>query len=94
MKNPPDVLGAVQVEYKMRLLLDLEPDSDPVWHFLQLQEMRIKGLLEGAMQEAKGHLDSLHQKQKERQLAEQRWKQLQFESSMAAGVSSVVPTSH
>jgi len=36
MMDDPDI-DPVQVENAIRLLLDLEPDSDPIWHYLTMQ---------------------------------------------------------
>lgn len=76
----------VQVENKIRLLIEIEPEADPVWHYLQLQDRRIRGLLEGAQLEADSRLEALQQRLKEKQQAEARWKQLQSETSQGSEV--------
>lgn len=34
---PPDFLANCQLENIVRLLLELEPETDPVWHYLNIQ---------------------------------------------------------
>eukprot|EP00271_Cylindrocystis_brebissonii_P003649 TRINITY_DN14843_c0_g1_i1.p1 TRINITY_DN14843_c0_g1~~TRINITY_DN14843_c0_g1_i1.p1 ORF type:complete len:1290 (-),score=377.99 TRINITY_DN14843_c0_g1_i1:485-4354(-) len=75
-----------QVENKIRLLMELEPESDPVWHYLQLEERRMRALLDGAQREADLRLEALQRRVAEHQAAEQRWKQMQFESSQGSEV--------
>ncbi|GAB2270641.1 Exocyst complex component S5A [Dionaea muscipula] len=65
------------LENTVRLLLELEPDSDPVWHYLNLQNKRIRGLLEKCSYDHKARMESLHTEIQERALSDARWKQIQ-----------------
>lgn len=75
-----------QLENTIRLLLELEPDSDPVWHYLTIQDRRIRGLLEGCTLEHDARMDALHGRVRERVQSDARWKQLQRESNKASDV--------
>ncbi|KAL6125479.1 hypothetical protein ACLB2K_073536 [Fragaria x ananassa] len=44
MEDPQ--IDLTNLENTVRLLLELEPESDPVWHYLNIQNNRIRGLLE------------------------------------------------
>lgn len=75
-----------QLENTIRLLLELEPGSDPVWHYLTIQDRRIRGLLEGCTLEHDARMDALHGRVRERVQSDARWKQLQRESNKASDV--------
>ncbi|CAM6036958.1 unnamed protein product [Sphagnum compactum] len=75
-----------QLENTIRLLLELEPDSDPVWHYLTIQDRRIRGLLEACSLEHDVRMDALHGRVRERVQSDARWKQLQRESNKASTV--------
>ncbi|CAK9238429.1 unnamed protein product, partial [Sphagnum troendelagicum] len=75
-----------QLENTIRLLLELEPDSDPVWHYLTIQDRRIRGLLEACSLEHDVRMDALHGRVRERVQSDARWKQLQRESNKASNV--------
>ncbi|CAI7895562.1 unnamed protein product [Closterium sp. NIES-54] len=74
-----------QVENAIRLLLELEPDSDPIWHHVTMQDRRIRGLLEACVQQHESRVAALKKEQHEKREAEARWRQIQQESN--AGVS-------
>ncbi|GAB2209630.1 hypothetical protein Drorol1_Dr00026850 [Drosera rotundifolia] len=65
------------LENTVRLLLELEPESDPVWHYLNLQNKRIRGLLEKCSFEHEARMESLHKEIREQTLSDARWKQIQ-----------------
>ncbi|CAI7857183.1 unnamed protein product [Closterium sp. NIES-53] len=75
-----------QVENAIRLLLELEPDSDPIWHHVTMQDRRIRGLLEACVQQHESRVAALKKEQHEKREAEARWRQIQQESN--AGCSA------
>ncbi|KAG6549996.1 hypothetical protein Mapa_008508 [Marchantia paleacea] len=84
MENPNVEL--TQLDNTIRLLLELEPDSDPVWHYLSIQDRRIRGLLEGCSLEHEARMDALQGRVREKVQSDARWKQLQRESNKASDV--------
>ncbi|CAI7791455.1 unnamed protein product [Closterium sp. NIES-54] len=70
-----------QVENAIRLLLELEPDSDPIWHHVTMQDRRIRGLLEACVQQHESRVAALKKEQHEKREAEARWRQIQQESN-------------
>lgn len=74
------------LENTIRLLLELEPESDPVWHYLNIQNRRIRGLLEGCTFDHEARMDALHCHVRERALSDARWKQIQQESNKSCSV--------
>ncbi|CAM6105264.1 unnamed protein product [Calypogeia fissa] len=84
MENPN--VENSQLEITIRLLLELEPDSDPVWYYLTIQDRRIRGLLEGCSLEHEARMDALQGRVQERVQSDARWKQLQRESNKASDV--------
>ncbi|GJP68211.1 hypothetical protein CLOP_g24943 [Closterium sp. NIES-67] len=70
-----------QVENAIRLLLELEPDSDPIWHHVTMQDRRIRGLLEACVQQHESRIATLKKEQHEKREAEARWRQIQQESN-------------
>eukprot|EP00850_Spirogloea_muscicola_P013527 SM000092S24495 [mRNA] locus=s92:340613:348688:+ [translate_table: standard] len=84
MEDPSVELS--EVEKSIQLLHELEPESDPVWHYLCIQDRRIRGLLEGCSIEHESHMEALQEKVQEQKAAAQRWKELQQISSQASEV--------
>lgn len=76
----------LHLESTIRLLLELEPDTDPVWHYLSIQNFRIQGLLEGCLLEHDALMNELHSKLRAKAQSDARWKQLQRESNKASEV--------
>ncbi|CAI5965144.1 unnamed protein product [Closterium sp. NIES-64] len=75
-----------QVENAIRLLLELEPDSDPIWHHVTMQDRRIRGLLEACVQQHESRVAALKKEQHEKREAEARWRQIQQESNAGEDV--------
>ncbi|KAL2629232.1 hypothetical protein R1flu_013918 [Riccia fluitans] len=84
MENPN--VEIAQLENTFRLLLELEPDSDPVWHYLTIQDRRIRGLLEGCSIEHEARMEALRGRVQEKVQSDARWKQLQLESNKSSDV--------
>ncbi|KAL3687204.1 hypothetical protein R1sor_013513 [Riccia sorocarpa] len=84
MENPN--VEIPQLENTFRLLLELEPDSDPVWHYLTIQDRRIRGLLEGCSIEHEARMEALRGRVQEKVQSDARWKQLQRESNKSSDV--------
>ncbi|KAJ7969694.1 Exocyst complex component SEC5 [Quillaja saponaria] len=86
MEDPK--IDLTSVENTVRLLLELEPESDPVWHYLNIQNHRIQGLLEKCTLDHEARMETLHNEMRERALSDARWKQIQQELSQSSNVDN------
>ncbi|KAG9444323.1 hypothetical protein H6P81_015663 [Aristolochia fimbriata] len=84
MEDPQIELA--ELENTVRLLIELEPESDPVWHYLNLQNRRIRGLLEKCTAEHEARMEALHNDLRERVLSNARWRQMQQDSNKSSDV--------
>ncbi|MCO5612553.1 hypothetical protein L7F22_066821 [Adiantum nelumboides] len=76
-----------QLESTIRLLLELEPSSDPVWHYLTIQDVRIRNLLEGCSIEHEERMEELQKQSWEKAQLDARWKRIQQESNKTSDVN-------
>ncbi|KAG0561520.1 hypothetical protein KC19_9G070200 [Ceratodon purpureus] len=79
-------IEVAQLETTIRLLLELEPDCDPVWHYLSVQDRKIRGLLEGCTLEHEARMDAFNGRVRDRVLSDARWKKLQVQSHKSSDV--------
>ncbi|KAF6163401.1 hypothetical protein GIB67_029250 [Kingdonia uniflora] len=84
MEDPE--IDLADLENTVRLLLELEPGSDPVWHYLNIQNHRIRGLLERCTVDHEGRMEALHDRIRERELSDARWRQIQQDSNKSSDV--------
>ncbi|KAH7568055.1 hypothetical protein JRO89_XS07G0224500 [Xanthoceras sorbifolium] len=75
MEDPQ--IDLTNLENTVRLLLELEPESDPVWHYLNVQNHRIRGLFEKCTLDHETRMETLHNDIRERVLSDARWRQIQ-----------------
>nr|CAD1836809.1 unnamed protein product [Ananas comosus var. bracteatus] len=86
MEDPQ--LDLAYLENIVRLLLELEPDSDPVWHFLNIQNRRIRLLLEKCTLDHEARMEHLQNQIREKLQSDARWMQLQQDSNRSLEVDS------
>ncbi|XP_057423045.1 exocyst complex component SEC5A-like isoform X2 [Lotus japonicus] len=86
MEDP--LMDLTSLENTVRLLLDLEPESDPVWHYLNIQNQRIRGLLEKCTLDHEVRVENLHNELREKALSDARWRQIQEELSESSDVNN------
>ncbi|CAL9193176.1 unnamed protein product [Musa hybrid cultivar] len=79
MEDPE--LDLADLENIVRLLLELEPSSDPVWRYLNIQNRRIRSLLEKCTLNHEGQMEILHNEIREKVKSDARWRQLQEDSN-------------
>ncbi|CAN0909984.1 Exocyst complex component SEC5A [Linum grandiflorum] len=79
MEDPQ--IELTNLENTVRLLLELEPESDPVWHYLSVQNNRIRGLLEKCSMDHEARMEMLYNEMKQRALLDAKWRQIQNETS-------------
>ncbi|XP_042492942.1 exocyst complex component SEC5B-like isoform X2 [Macadamia integrifolia] len=84
MEDPQ--IDLADLENIVRLLLELEPASDPVWHYLNIQNDKIRGLLERCAIDHEEKMEALHNEIRERALSDERWRQIQQDSNQSSDV--------
>ncbi|KAK3229916.1 hypothetical protein Dsin_001797 [Dipteronia sinensis] len=75
MEDP--LIDLATLENTVRLLLELEPESDPVWHYLNVQNHRIRGLFEKCTLDHEARMETLNNVIREKALSDARWRQIQ-----------------
>ncbi|XP_066347229.1 exocyst complex component SEC5B-like [Miscanthus floridulus] len=83
-------LDLVELENIVRLLLELEPETDPVWHYLNIQNSRIHGLFDKCTQDHESRMEVLQNKIREKVLSDSKWRQLQQDSNKSLEVDSAI----
>ncbi|CAO2034994.1 unnamed protein product [Urochloa humidicola] len=83
-------LDLAELENIVRLLLELEPETDPVWHYLNIQNSRIHGLFEKCTQDHDARMEILQNKIREKVLSDSKWRQLQQDSNKSLEVDSTI----
>ncbi|KAF7001766.1 hypothetical protein CFC21_017369 [Triticum aestivum] len=83
-------LDLAELENIVRLLLELEPETDPVWHYLNIQNGRIHGLFEKCTVDHEVRMEILQNKRHEKVLSDSKWRQLQQESNKSLEVDSAI----
>ncbi|QHO36626.1 Exocyst complex component SEC5B [Arachis hypogaea] len=86
MEDPE--IDLTSLENTVRLLLDLEPESDPVWHYLNIQNQRIRGLLEKCTSDHEVRMEHLKKELHERALSDARWRKIQDELGESSDINS------
>lgn len=81
-------LDLAELENIVRLLLELEPETDPVWHYLNIQNGRIHGLFEKCSLDHEARMEILQNKIREKVLSDSKWRQLQQDSNKSLEVDS------
>ncbi|KAL3504465.1 hypothetical protein ACH5RR_034306 [Cinchona calisaya] len=76
------------LENIVRLLLELEPESDPVWHYLSIQNHRIRGLLERCTVDHETRMDALQNEMREKALLDAKWRQFQEDLNQSLDADS------
>ncbi|KAG5410196.1 hypothetical protein IGI04_006515 [Brassica rapa subsp. trilocularis] len=75
MEDPK--IDFTSLENTLRLLLELEPESDPVWHYINVQNHRIHGLLEKCTYDHEARVETLRNETRERAISDAKWQQIQ-----------------
>ncbi|XP_071725527.1 exocyst complex component SEC5A-like [Rutidosis leptorrhynchoides] len=77
MEDPQ--IDLTNLENVVRLLLELEPESDPVRHYLNIQNHRIRGLLEKCTFDHETRIENLQNELHEKALLDEKWKKIQHD---------------
>jgi len=86
----PD-LEISDLENTVKLLMELEPDSDPIWHYLNIQNQRMRALLEKCTQNHIARMEVLHEGIRERELSDAKWWQFQENSNKSLDIDPLNP---
>ncbi|KAL5558462.1 hypothetical protein UlMin_034673 [Ulmus minor] len=85
MEDPQ--IDITNLENTVRLLLELEPESDPVWHYLSIQNQRIRGLLEKCTLDHESRMENLQNEMREKALSDAKWRQIQEDVKESSDVN-------
>ncbi|XP_021659043.2 exocyst complex component SEC5B isoform X3 [Hevea brasiliensis] len=89
MEDPQ--IDLTNLENTVRLLMELEPESDPVWHYLNVQNNRIQGLLEKCTLDHEARMETLLIEMRARALSDARWSQIQQNLNQSSDVDNNIP---
>ncbi|KAJ0786185.1 putative exocyst complex component EXOC2/Sec5 [Helianthus annuus] len=87
-------IDLTNLENTVRLLLELEPESDPVRRYFGIQNRRIRILLENCTVDHESRMDHLQNKLNEKALLDENWKTIQqdLHESVDGGLVNSQPT--
>ncbi|KAJ6306839.1 hypothetical protein OIU78_022034 [Salix suchowensis] len=80
-------IDLANLENTARLLLELDPESDPVWYYLNVQNHRIRGLLEKCTLDQEARMETLHNEMRERASSDSKWRQTQQNLNQSSDVT-------
>ncbi|KAJ6352593.1 hypothetical protein OIU76_001765 [Salix suchowensis] len=80
-------IDLANLENTVRLLLELDPESDPVWYYLNVQNHRIRGLLEKCTLDQEARMETLHNEMRERASSDSKWRQTQQNLNQSSDVT-------
>ncbi|KAL6527500.1 hypothetical protein OROGR_016590 [Orobanche gracilis] len=70
-------IDPTNLENTVRLMLELEPESDPIKHYLNIQNHKIRGLLEKCTLDHEARIENLQNELREKALSDAKWRQIQ-----------------
>ncbi|XP_031117945.1 exocyst complex component SEC5A-like [Ipomoea triloba] len=79
-------IDLTNLENIVRLLLELEPETDPVWRYLNIQNHRIRGLLEKCTLDHEARMENLLNQMREKALSDAKWRQIQQDLNQSGDV--------
>ncbi|KAG8389810.1 hypothetical protein BUALT_Bualt01G0017200 [Buddleja alternifolia] len=65
------------LENTVRILLELEPESDPIKHYLNIQNRKVRSLLEKCTLDHEARMENLRNELREKALSDAKWRQIQ-----------------
>ncbi|KVH88112.1 Cullin repeat-like-containing domain-containing protein [Cynara cardunculus var. scolymus] len=89
MEDPQ--IDLTNLENVVRLLLELEPESDPIRHYLNIQNHRIRGLLEKCTFDHETRIENLQNELREKALSDEKWRKIQHELNESGDVDMPLP---
>ncbi|PWA87400.1 exocyst complex component SEC5 [Artemisia annua] len=86
MEDPQ--IDLTNLENVVRLLLELEPESDPVRHYLNIQNHRIRGLLEKCTFDHETRIENLQNELHEKAQSDEKWRKIQLDLNESGAVDA------
>ncbi|KAL8466919.1 hypothetical protein ACS0TY_035843 [Phlomoides rotata] len=77
-------IDLANLENTVRLLLELEPESDPIKHYLNIQNRKIRGLLEKCTLDHEARMENLQNELREKALSDAKWRQIQLDVNQSS----------
>ncbi|KAK4490194.1 hypothetical protein RD792_000851 [Penstemon davidsonii] len=82
-------IDPTNLENTVRLLLELEPESDPIKHYLNIQNRRVRGLLEKCTLDHEARMENLQNEMREKALSDAKWRQIQQDINQCVRVKQI-----
>ncbi|KAI3460491.1 hypothetical protein Pfo_017154 [Paulownia fortunei] len=79
-------IDLTNLENTVRLLLELDPESDPIKHYLNIQNRKIRGLLEKCTLDHEARMENLQNELREKALSDAKWRQIQQDINQSSAV--------
>ncbi|CAA3030282.1 exocyst complex component SEC5A-like isoform X1 [Olea europaea var. sylvestris] len=79
-------IDLTNLENTVRLLLELEPESDPIRHYLNLENNRIRGLLEKCTLDHEELMENLQNEIHEKARSDAKWRKIQQDVNLPSDV--------
>ncbi|CAN4095151.1 unnamed protein product [Withania somnifera] len=79
-------IDLTNLENIVRFLLELEPESDPVWRYLHIQNHRIQGLLAKCSLDHEARMEHLQSEMRARALYDTKWRQIQQDLNRSSDI--------
>ncbi|EPS67978.1 hypothetical protein M569_06794 [Genlisea aurea] len=70
-------IDLTNLENTVRLLLELDPESDPIKYYLNIQNRKIRGLLERCTLDHEARIENLQNELREKAISDAKWRQIQ-----------------
>ncbi|KAL6504483.1 hypothetical protein OROGR_026406 [Orobanche gracilis] len=70
-------IDLTNLENTVRFILELEPESDPIKHYLNIQNHKIRRLLEKCTLDHEARIENLQNELREKALSDAKWRQIQ-----------------
>ncbi|XP_042063978.1 exocyst complex component SEC5A-like [Salvia splendens] len=79
-------IDLTSLENTVRLLLELEPESDPIKHYLNIQNQKIRGLLEKCTLAHEARMENMQNELREKALSDAKWRQIQQDMNQSSAL--------
>lgn len=87
-------IDLTNLENVVRLLLELEPESDPIRHYLNIQNHRIRGLLEKCTFDHETRIENLQNELHEKAQSDEKWRKIQLDLNESGAVDTSLAFTH
>ncbi|KAL1557114.1 Exocyst complex component S5B [Salvia divinorum] len=81
-------IDLTNLENTVRLLMELEPESDPIKHYLNIQNRKIRGLLERCTLAHEARMENMQDELREKALSDAKWRQIQQDMNQSSAMDT------